>query len=280
MSDAVKSALSAAGHQPEAAPQVDSGVQANRAPEANQGDEREQMFAKRERQIRQMQKQIQQEKEEMKQRLAQYETDYIPRSKLKEDLWGVLNNEGIDYNRLTEEVLNQPNMNDPTTRALMNKLKALEDKQLAAERSAQEATQRQYEQALAQIKNEVLMTVDAGAEYETIKELGMQEAVVELIEQTFNSEGRLMDIEEAAKQVETYLVEEGLKLAKLKKIQASLAPKTEAEPSVAPKQPLKQSQPQVQLKTLTNTVQAQTSKKSSEKERIARAMAAFKGELK
>lgn len=225
-------------------------------------------FARKERQLRRMQQELAAEKKVLEARALEYETGYIPKSRIKDDFWSVASELGIDYNTLTEQVLNQPNMNDPTTRALMNKLRQLETKQAAAEKAAVDASQHQYQQALKQISNEVKMTVASNPDYETIKETGMQEAVVELIEQTFNNKGYLMDIEEAAKEVEAYLLTEATKMSQLKKLQK---PKTEQQEQA----PVQQRQAQG-IKTLTNAVQAQASpKRSTEKERIARAMAAF-----
>jgi hypothetical protein len=93
---------------------------------------------------------------------------------------------------------------------------------------------------------------------------------VELIERTFKQYGVLLSVEDAAKQVEDYLVEEAFKLTKLKKIQQRLAPAQ--KPVEAKLEP--QKQPQT-LKTLTNAVSS--SGRVSVRER---AIAAFKGQLK
>lgn len=233
-------------------------------------------FARRERQLRRIQQDLAAEKKALSEKVAQYETGYIPKDRIKNDFWGVASEMGIDYNTITEQVLNQPNMNDPATRALMGKLKQLEDKQNAAERQAQENTQRQYDQALKQIGSEVKMMVDANPDYETIKETGMQQAVVELIERTF-TEGRpekgiepgtLMNIEDAAAEVEQYLLKEATKMSQLKKLQKL---KSEQQTQA----PEKQSQTPG-IKTLTNAVHTSAPRqRSTEKERIARAMAAF-----
>ncbi len=246
------------------------------APEQHKGLEE---LARKERQLQKWHQKVKAElaagKEELARKVAEYETGYISKSRIKEDLWGVLGEQGIDYNVITEQMLSAPNMADPATRALMAKLKQLEDKQTASERKAQEATQMQYQQAIKQITNEVKMVVDANPDFESIKETGTQQAVVELIEETFNAEGYLMDIEEAAKKVETYLVEEATKMSQLKKLQKL---KTEQQTQA----PEKQTQTDAKtIKTLTNAVQTQPTRRgSSEKERRERALAAFHGTLK
>ncbi len=174
-------------------------------------------------------------------------------------------------------LLSQPNANDPATKAILSKLQALEAKQLAAERQQQENQSKQYQDAVKQIGNEIKQLVDSSAEYETIKELGLHDAVTELIEQTFATEGHIMDITEACTQVENHLLEEAVRMSQLKKVQSRLVPKQAAVPPVTPP-PQKQPGITSTLRTLTNDIPAKPAGRSSEKERIARAMAAFKGE--
>ena len=241
-------------------------------------DPRDAIYAKKEQQFRKMQQQFNVERDALKAKMAEYETGYVPRSRIKESTWDVLNESGVDYNKLTEEMLNQPNMNDPATRAMMNKLKALEDKQSAVERQQQESTQKQYSEALNAIKNEAQSLIDSDVAYETVKAEGMADAVVELIEQTWKDTNVLMDTNVAAQQVEDYLIEQGTKFANYKKVQAKLVPKAPEVTAAAPKVPKIQTP---QIKTLTNNLPSQAvNSRKGEKERIARAMAAFNGELK
>lgn len=233
-------------------------------------------FARKERQIRKMQQELQTERQSWKTKLAEYETGYVPKSRLKEDPWSVLSEAGVDYNTLTEQILNQPNMNDPATKAMLAKIKALEDKQNAAEKASADANTQQYQQALKQIGLEAKMLVDSDPEYETIKAMGMYDAVTELIEKDFNDTGILKDVSEAAKEVEAYLVEEGYKMAQLSKIQSRLKPKTEEQKSPVTSK-VQSKQVQITPRTLTNDMQTSPTGRSGEKERIARAMAAFHG---
>lgn len=233
-------------------------------------------FARKERQLRKMQQELISEKQRMTQKAQEYETGYIPKSRLKDDFWGVLAEAGIDQESFTQQLINQPNMNDPTTRALMSKLKQLEEKQTASERASQDATERQYKQAVQQISNEVKQLVDSNDAYETIKTMAAQDAVVELIEQTFTSTGNLMDIDEAARQVEEYLLNEGRKFTQLKKLQKPTSEQQQQAPNVQQQKPAGQNN----IKTLTNAVPTQPAKRMSDKERRERALAAFHGQLK
>ncbi len=237
-------------------------------------DPRLEAMARKERQFHKMRKEIEAEKANWKTKQADYESNYIPKSRLAEDPLTVLTEAGISYDKLTEILLNSPNSNDPTIRALRAEISSIKSAQNAALKQQEEQQSQQYQQALKQISNDVKLLVDSDANFETIKETNMQDAVVELITQTFDNDGVLMNIEDAAKEIEEHLMAEALKMSKLKKLQPKL--KTEAPVSA----PIKQQSQQIVPRTLTNTVSAQSPTRSSDKERIARAMAAFKGELK
>lgn len=108
--------------------------------------------------------------------------------------------------------------------------------------------------------------------FETIKQTNSVSDVVDLITATYEKDGILLSVEEAAKEVEDYLVDEAMKLTRIGKIKQRLAASTTAkvsqEQTPAPKK-------QTQMKTLTNA--ASTTRQLSAKER---AILAFRGELK
>lgn len=252
--------------------------QASAAPDApvEQKDPRFEAFERREKalqsQHKKQQEELRLEREQWQQKIKSYESDYVPKSRLKDDPLGLIQESGLSLDQLAEMLLNQPNQNDPTVKAMLNKISALEAKQAKAEADAQAAQTNSYANAIKQINTEVKLLVDSNPDYETIKAVGMEEAVTQLIESTYKDEGYLMDIETAARQIEDKLVEEAYKYAQLSKVQKRLQP---AE--VTPAQPQKQQgQPAPNtpgIKTLTNSMQ--TSSKSSEKDRIQRAIAAF-----
>lgn len=241
------------------------------APEA--ADPRLATYAKKEQQLRKMQMELQAEKAKWEQESTKYQTDYLPKARLQEDPLAVLSEMGYDTDKLSQLLLNAPNANDPTVRMFQSKIKALEEKQAAADRRAEETIKGQFEQAKKQIANEAKLLVDGSADYETIKSAGMHDAVTELILQTFEQSGVLMDVSEAAQQVEEHLINEGMKFAKISKIQQRMQPKETA-----------QAQPgngQTGMKTITqNLAQPQSGKSLTAAERRARAIAAFNGQLK
>lgn len=207
---------------------------------------------------------------------AKYDRDYIPRDRLKKDPFAVLNETGVTYDEITQQALNQPKPEDQALQATIQELKSkiasLETAQETSKKSAEDTQQRNYQEAVKQIRNEVVHAVNSNPDFETIQATGASEDVVELITQTFEEEGRLLTVEEAAKQVEDYLLEEALRLARLGKVQKRLAPTS--QPTPAESKPLENKQPQ-QTKTLTNSIGATRPLTAKE-----RAVLAFKGELK
>ena len=257
-----------------AAPQASEGQPAAEL-KSEQPNPQMEVFARKERQLRKLQMELQAEKQRLEGEATRYSTEYLPKSRLQEDPISVLAELGYDTNKLSEMLINAPNTNDPTVRMFQQKIKALEEKQAAAEKRAQDATQAQFEQAKRQIATEAKLLVDGSPDFETIKSAGMHDAVTELILQTFEKEGVLMDVKEAAEQVEQHLVNEGLKFAKISKIQQKLQPAPTAPQAQAGKSP------QAQIQTITqNLTQPSSGKSMTPAERRARAIAAFTGQLK
>lgn len=208
----------------------------------------------------------------------EYQTGYIPKSQLQQKTLQTLLEAGVSYDDITSQLLNQQPA-DPRTEAHISRLEAkLAALEQANETSqAQQKTQQQaaYDQAVKQIKTDTKQLVFTDPNFEMIKATNSVNDVVELIEKTYAEDGILLSVEEAAQQVEDYLIEESLKLAKIEKFKKRLGA---VAPTQVPKQvqtPAPQQKTQPQMKTLTNATSS--SRQLSAKER---AILAFKGELK
>lgn len=203
---------------------------------------------------------------------AEMQSAYIPKDRFAKEPWKVLSESGITYDQLTEQVLNAPSpeaqAHEAVIARLEAKIQALEDGQNTTKKTFEDSQKQAYTQAVSQIRTDAKQLVYTNPDYETIKATNSAEDVVELITKTFHADGVLLTVEEAAAAVEEYLVEEGLKIAKLDKIQKRLKPAT-----AAPAAPASKDAKQPQMKTLTNTVGS--TRQLSAKER---AMLAFKGE--
>jgi len=240
-------------------------------------EKRFEQMARREKMLRAQAREIEQQRKEIAEREARLLQPQQPnwQEKLKNDLTGTLTEAGFSY----EDVLNQFVNNTPqdiAIRQLQRQLQAYEDGQKKLQDSLQEQQKQSYSQALKQIKTEVAQLVKVSPDdFETLAANGesAQQAVVKLIEQTFNEEGYVMDVADACQQVEDYLVEQAVQLAKLKKVQAKLTPAQVAEKAEAAK-PGTTVTPAA--KTLTHSTTT-TSKPMTAKERRERAINAFLG---
>lgn len=206
--------------------------------------------------------------------------EYISKARLRQNALDVLEAEGItNYEQLTERAVSRVPV-DPVLQATIDKLNAkiaeMEAKTSTVEKSWQDqqvnaraAAERQIEQdAIALIKNNP-------EEYEAISKTGTVKQIKKLIVDTFDKDGRLMTVEEAATEVENYLVEENYRMAtNIDKIKKRMAQANASSGNSDVKTQAQNKQTQG-MKTLTNA--ASSSRQLSAKER---AILAFKGELK
>lgn len=202
------------------------------------------------------------------------ESKYVSKEKLKQDLFGTISELGMTYDDVTAQALNAPT---PEQLALTKQIKALEAK-IAELEGNQSEVKKTFEQqqvearasAEKQITYEVQSLIKHNPEFETIRETNSTKDVVELIGSVFDHglgipgktdyypPGTLLSAEEAARMVETYLIDEALKITKLKKIQSRLNPPAQQmvdqqkEKKLAGEKEIKQSQ----LNTLTNNLTA------------------------
>lgn len=244
-----------------------------KTPEQTESDKRFSEMAKKEKFLRFQQKKLVDEKAQIAAEKAALEAlrrpqvDMSWKDKLKADPIAFLQAEGVGYDQITERLLNQ-DPNSQVIQSLKAEIEALKASQNETKESLKQGANQQIEQALKQLKSEAKMLVQGNEEFALIQEYNAQDQVVKLIKQTFDEEGYVMDVEEAAKEVETYLSEKALRIAQLKKVQEKLTPKeTSQSPVVQPKPT-----------TLTHSVTTQT-KPASSKDRRERAIAAFQGKL-
>lgn len=210
------------------------------------------------------------EQESARARQSQDSQGLISKDKLLKDPWSVLSENGITYDQLTSQALNPPSQQDQMIVKLEAKIAALEESNKQTNSNIEQRETQAYTQAVEQIRTDVKKMVFTDPNFETIKETRSVNDVVQLIEKTFKEDGVLLSIEEAAQAVEDHLVEEAMKITKIKKIQQRLGSQSLQKPKAEPKS----SEQQPQLKTLTNSVGS--TRQLSNKER---AIAVMEGRL-
>ena len=236
-------------------------------------------LARREKQIRhQAQERAKAWESEKKALMAEVEEARATRAwkaKLKTNPLEALNEEGLSYDQLTEAAVNQADPRSLELQKLKAEIQALKDSQTQSKTQAEEAADRSYQEAKKQIGNEVKLLVDGNEEFEAIQTMGMHDMVVNYIEEVYKTEGNLIDVTVAAREVEAELFAQAQSIGKMKKLQPKVEP---AAPSAAAPQKTDPAPRQTPTQTLSNRAMAAPAKPTSEKERKARAIAAFMGQ--
>jgi hypothetical protein len=134
---------------------------------------------------------------------------------------------GLSYDKLTELALNDGKLTPDMQMRLMreelendykSKYKELEDRIIEKEKNDE---QRRYDEIETGFKNEIEAFVSSKPEqFELIQANEAKDVVYEVIEEHYNETGKILDIEEAANAVESYLEEEAEKLLKLGKLRS------------------------------------------------------------
>lgn len=203
--------------------------------------------------------------------------EYVSKADLKANRLKVLLENGVTYDQLTEDILNnQSAAIDPV--ALRNQIKEELKTELTEEFVNRDQAAEQ--QVLADMTRETYALTAQGEQFEAIRESKAQKKVVDLVHKVWQNgwpdkgyeKGHIMDITEAAELVENQLIEDFTPLARLKKVQSRLTPEQVQQVEkilTTPKDNVKV------MRTLTNRDTA-----TMPLDRRARAIAAFGGVLK
>lgn len=189
-------------------------------------------------------------------------TDELIQS-LKTNPLRVLQEHGVTYDQLTEAVLNQ-NAGNAGIEELRAELKSMKE---GIEKAQAERDAAQEQQVMRQLRSDVNALVANGEEYASIRFNNAQQTVVDVMARHFRETGELLDMETAAKAVESYfeptVAQRLQEFSKLNKFQAKTL---EAQSTQARQAP---------VTTLTNRDGVQPAMTPRE-----RAMAAFWNKLK
>lgn len=185
--------------------------------------------------------------------------DMIDVARLKTDPLRVLQENGVDFNQLTQHVMTWQGNSE--VRNLESKIKSLEEviDQKFTDKDAQAE-----KQVLSEMKREADHLANADDTFEMIKATKSVPKVIELISRMYKKTGQILGVQEAMTMYENELVQEHLKLAGLSKIRSQM------QPMAQPQQRTYQG-----MRTLTNRDTASVPMSSK-----ARALAAFYGTLK
>jgi hypothetical protein len=217
---------------------------------------KEQQIRQREQQLKvqsQQFEQMRQETERLKQEFEQY------KQAVKQNPLQKLQEEGLSFDDLTNMQLNGQN---PTPEMQIKRLREelsreykseVENLRKQYEADKQAAIAEKQQQALNSYQQQISDVVASNSDkYELINLNEAQSLVYEVAEEFYNSNGKILSVEEAADYVEKYLEDEAKKLFNAKKLNAQ----QKSEPGKKAAQP---------APTLSNNLSADSGAKSSNK---------------
>lgn len=252
------------------------------------------LFARKERSLRQQANKNAEERKALEEMKAQFKPDVSWKDRIKTDLAGMLAEAGLSHENVTQTLVD----NSPSSlseRKLQAQVDALREELSGYKTQNDDTQKRAYNNAVEQMRGDAKTLISSDSEkYEFLKNTDPEgDRVIELIETTYKEDGVVLSVQDAAQQVEDYLAEYAVNLAKMEKTKKLLTPKVEETKAETPSgqeegkhivtpQPGKQQiiPKRQQTNTLQNrmTVSAQTS--ATAHERTQRAIMAFKGQLK
>ena len=191
-------------------------------------------LSRKEKALRDRESEYESKFEEMERRLAEYEAQSQEpevdwEHMLRNDPLRALEEAGLGYDKLTELALNDGKLTPDMQLAAMRqelendyqrKFEELEERLNAKEQSEVESY---YDSVQENFQDQISGVVMSDPDrYELVQASEASGLVYDVIEEHYNETGRVLDIEEAADAVESYLEEEAGKLMKLKKLSSRL----------------------------------------------------------
>jgi hypothetical protein len=221
------------------------------------------VLARKEKELVQRMRAFKQQEEAFKTREAQIREEAVKDlyARIEDKPLEVLGERGISYDKLVQDSMNQP---DPRLNALERQIADLKQEIAKSKQNAEEQSKKQLAQSKTTLEQRVKELVNNNPSYETIASLQVEDAVTALIMDTYEESGAILSLEQAANEVEEYLVEEALKYASVPKIKSRLATSLETP------QATKSTVPQKSM-TLTNDFQPASPRKASQSESVRRA---------
>lgn len=140
---------------------------------------------------------------------------------------------GMTYEEYTQYLVDKQAATNPEEQ----RYKTLEERQTALEKAQEEQTVKEYQQNQALWKQEIAKVVTENEAFSTIKELGMEDAVLRHVNDSFDEDGVELTVEQAAKEIEDALVQRAEKFASVTKIKKRFEepPKVLGAPKTSPK---------------------------------------------
>lgn len=144
-------------------------------------------------------------------RLAEADKYSQLKTKLSSKDYSAAEELGLTYDEYTKYLIEKQSGEDP--QAL--KFKSLEDEIQALKKSKEESAAQEYEETVAEYKKEIAKLIENSPDFPKLKKAKKEDAVLQLILDSWEEDGEELTVEQASKDVELYLGEEAKKWASL-----------------------------------------------------------------
>lgn len=217
-------------------------------------------LARKEKFLRQQQDALKAEQEKIKAQQEKYGSYETARERAKTDPIAYLEAAGLSYSEITDYLLTKGEK--PSTDAEIKRLEALiEQERLDRRQGAEAAEREQQERIVASYKNQIKDTVAEHSEkYELIQAHEAYDVVYGVVENYYESTGKIIELEKALEHVETELENQARRLLQLKRFAPKIEAPTEDE-TPPPSSPVVAAPP---TRTLTNAQTAAAPPTTSE----------------
>lgn len=196
-------------------------------------------LARKEQAHRQREQALKEREKAVEARLAKAEKYDALEKRLAAKDYSALQELGLTYEQYAEYELSRlsGDKTDPGMKKLESEVEALKKNQ-------EDTAQAQFDETVSEYRKEIAALVSKDPAFSTVKELKREDAVLQLILDSWEEDDEEVTVEQAAKDIEDFLVEEATRMASTTKVKARLGE--------GDKRPLPPPRPG--LKTLTQQV--------------------------
>ncbi len=195
-------------------------------------------IARKEQAFRQREFAIQQREKDLEAQLAEAQQFKELKTKMGAKDFSEAEKLGLNYDEYVKYKLDQANGEDPQAKATLELKSEIEK----MKKEQKDRDEREFEDTKSAYATEIAKLVQSNPEFSSIKELKREDAVLKLILDAWEEDGEEMTVEQACKDIEDFIVEQGKKMTELTKFKA----KPEAERKLPPPRP--------SVNTLTNNM--------------------------
>lgn len=176
-------------------------------------------IARKEQAQRAKEKALADREKDLTEKLAKAEKYEELRQKIAAKDYSALDELGAEYEEIVKHELNKEAAKNPE----QERIARLEEEQKALKKALEEKEVSEYQANQALWKQEIVRTIKENDDFSTIRELGAEDIVLQHINDSFEEDGVELTVDQAAKDIETALLERATKFASVSKVKNTVS---------------------------------------------------------